>query len=374
MHVSARVHCPVSLPRTDPVTILSELVSFRTDVVEGDERPLADHLATLLRARAPDEVTVVDVPRAEGNKPSCYVYARFGRPRLLVNAHLDTVPPNAAWSSDPFVPRIDGGRLYALGAADTKGAAAAILAALDEVTPKDTGILFSGDEEFSGTAIRSFVASTHREGLERAIVCEPTNLKVGSRHRGFMVFDVTVTGPGGHSSHADGLPSPIAMLSRLCVVLDDWARRHKTLGPPGFPGMCVNLAKLDGGVAFNVIPALARLTVSLRPPPGADTAAIIGELDAITREALPEGTFRVVRDNAPFATRDLSSFEPFLGDAARAPIDLGFWTEAAVLSAAGVDAVVLGTGDITQAHGPDEWVTLEELHRARDLFRTIFER
>jgi acetylornithine deacetylase len=290
-----------------------------------------------------------------------------------VNAHLDTVPPNASWSSDPFVPRIDAGRLYGLGAADTKGAAAAILAALAEVTPEDTGILLSGDEEFSGVAIRAFVTSPHREGLERAIVCEPTNLRVGSRHRGFVVFDVTVTGPGGHSSHADGLPSPIAMLSRLCVALDDWAGRHKTLGPPGFPGMCLNLAKLDGGVAFNVIPALARLTVSLRPPPGADTAVIIAELEAITREVVPEAAFRVVRDNAPFATRDLASFEPFLGAAARAPIDLGFWTEAAVLSTAGIDAVVLGSGDIAHAHGPDEWVTLDELHRTRDLFRSIFE-
>lgn len=358
--------------RSDLVALLSSLVSFRSDVNEGDERPLADHLATLLRARRPDEVAVVDVPRADGKKPASYVYARFGQPRLLVNAHLDTVPPNAAWSSDPFVPRIDGDRLYALGAADTKGAAAAILAALEEVTPRDTAILFSGDEEFSGVAIRAFVASPLCKGLERAIVCEPTNLQIGTRHRGFMVFEATVTGPGGHSSHADALPSPVAMLSRLAVALDDWAKRQKPIGPPGFPGMCVNIAKLDGGVAFNVVPALARLTVSLRPPPGADTQAIIAELEALTREIVPEATFGVVRNNAPFATRDLASFSPLLGDAARAPIDLGFWTEAAVLSAAGVDAVVMGTGDITQAHGPDEWVNLDELGRARDLFRAIF--
>jgi hypothetical protein len=107
-------------------------------------------------------------------------------------------------------------------------------------------------------------------------------------------------------------------------------------------------------------------------PPGADTAAICAELESIMRETVPEATFRFLRNNAPFETRDLASFEPLLGDVARAPIDLGFWTEAALLSAAGVDAVVLGPGDITQAHGPDEWVTLDELHRARDLFRSVF--
>lgn len=358
-------------PRTDPASILSTLVAFRTDLTEGNERPLAEHLADLLRQRGPDEVIVGDVPRSEG-KPASYVFARFGRPRLLVNAHLDTVPPNADWSSDPFVPRVEGGRLYALGSADTKGAVAAILAALDETTPRDTAILFSGDEESSSVVMRAFVTSPQRAGLERAIVCEPTNLRVGTRHRGFVAFDVTVTGPGGHSSQADTLPSPIAILSRLGVALDDWARRHAPLGPPGFPGMCVNLAKLDGGVAFNVIPAQARLVASVRPPPGADTAVVCAELESIARDVAPGSTFRLLRNNAPFATRDLASFEPMLGDATRAPIDLGFWTEAALLASSGVDAVVLGPGDITQAHGPDEWVTLEELHRARDLFRSVF--
>ena len=362
----------MSLPRRDPVALLASLVSFRTDVEEGNERPLADHLAALLRERGPDEVTVTDVPRPGGGKPAAYVYARFGNPKLLVNAHLDTVPPNADWSSDPFVPRIEGDRLYALGAADTKGAAAAILAALDLVKPRDTGILFSGDEEFSSAAMRSFVASPHRAGLERAIVCEPTNLKVGVRHRGFVAFEVTVTGPGGHSSRADSLPSPIAMLARLGVAFDDWSRRHFGVGPAGFPGMCVNLAKLDGGVAFNVIPANGRLLVSIRPPPGADTAAIRAELETLARAVVPGSTFTMLRDNQPFATTDVASFVPLLGDGARAPIDLGFWTEAALLTSSGVDAVVMGPGDIAQAHGPDEWVTLDELHLARDLFRSVF--
>jgi acetylornithine deacetylase len=220
--------------------------------------------------------------------------------------------------------------------------------------------------------MRAFVASPHRAGLERAIVCEPTNLKVGVQHRGFVAFEITVTGPGGHSSRADSLPSPIAMLARLGVALDDWARRHYEVGPPGFPGMCVNLAKLDGGVAFNVIPANGRLLVSLRPPPGADTVAILAELEALARQIVPQGTFHVLRDNRPFATRDVTAFVPFLGDAARAPIDLGFWTEAALLTSSGVDAVVMGPGDIAQAHGPDEWVTLSELRLARDLFRGVF--
>src|SRR5262249_16667293 len=118
---------------SDPIPVLERLVTFRSDRMHGNEHALAMHLAELLRGRQADEVQIIDVARPEGT-PSAYVYARFGRPRFLVNAHLDTVPPNADWISDPFLPRIDAGRLYALGAADTKGAIAAILCALEEAT------------------------------------------------------------------------------------------------------------------------------------------------------------------------------------------------------------------------------------------------
>jgi acetylornithine deacetylase len=355
---------------SDPVPILRELVAYRTDV-EGHERPLADRLAQLLRDRGAADVIVADVPRP-GHRDASYVYARFGEPRLLVNAHLDTVPPNADWSADPFVARVEGDKLYALGAADTKGAAAAILAALEVATPKDTGVLFSGDEETTSVVMRAFVASELKKGLERAIVCEPTSLRAGTRHRGIASFETDVSGPGGHSSFADRLPAPIAVLSRLAVALDDWGRARRDVGPKGFEGMCLNLAKLEGGVAFNVVPARAKLVVSLRPPPGADSAAIRAELERLVGAHAPGATTVFTRDNAPFATRDLASFEPLVGDAARAPIDLGFWTEAALLAAAGVDAIVFGPGDIAQAHGPDEWVAIEQLHRARDVFAAMF--
>lgn len=363
---------PTSSTRTDILSLLAELVAFRTDVDEGDERALAEHLASLLRSRDADEVAVSSAPRAHG-KASSWVYARFGTPRLLVNAHLDTVPPNTDWSSDPFVARVEGDRLYGLGSADTKGAAAAILCALEEVRPKDVAILFSGDEEYSGVSIREFCASERARGLTRAIVCEPTGLQAGVRHRGIVSFEVDVASPGGHSSLADVVPSPIGQLSELAVALDAWGRARRGSGPPGFQGMCLNLAKMDGGVAFNVIPAHGKLTVSLRPPPGADTAAIRRDLSAVVHRILPDAALRFTRDNAPFATRDVAAFAPLLGPGiVQAPIDLGFWTEAAVLAAAGIDAVVFGPGDIARAHGPNEWVPIAELHRAQAIFAEAF--
>src|SRR5204862_455505 len=106
--------------------------------------------------------------------PGGYVFARWGTPRLLVNAHVDTVPANSGWSRDPWTPVVDGDRLYGLGACDTKGAIAAALCAAERARPRDVAMLFSGDEERGTAAVTHFLASPRKAGIERAIVCEPT--------------------------------------------------------------------------------------------------------------------------------------------------------------------------------------------------------
>lgn len=356
---------------TNPADLLLPLIRAKSDFASGGELDLSHTLARELSLRGADEVVVDSASRIDG-PPTAWVAARFGTPRLLVNAHIDTVPANTGWSGDPWSPRVSDGRITGLGACDTKGAIAAILAALDEVRPHDTMVLFSGDEEHGNVAMRAIVAKGLLSGLTRAIVCEPTGLRAGVRHRGIFSFEATVTSEGGHSSRADFVRSPLAVLSRLGVALDDWARARRQTGPAGFPGVCLNLAKLDGGVAFNVIPARATLCASVRPPPGADVDAMQAEISAVAAKAAPEASLRFLMANAPFQTRDLAGFAPFLGEAAEHPIDLGFWTEAAMLAQAGVDAVVFGPGHIEAAHSPDEWVSIDELNQARDTFVRAF--
>jgi acetylornithine deacetylase len=343
---------------------LCELVRFDTRNPGGDEAALATILYEQVRALEADEVDLERTPNGHA-----YVVARYGTPRLLVNAHLDTVPAAPGWSRPPLEPHLAEGRVTGLGAADTKGALAAILGALSQVRPRDTMILFSGDEEHGGTCMRTFLQSGRARGLERAVVCEPTRLRPGTRHRGVMAFAAEVAGPGGHSSRADELPRPLAELARLAVAIDDWGREMLAVGPPGFRGMCTNVAELRGGVAFNVIPTGAELLWSVRPPPGTSLDSV--EQAMIAR--LPPGArLRVTLKNAAFATRDREAFRPLLGARVDSPIDLGFWTEAAMLSEAGIDAVVFGPGDIAQAHAPDEWVEVAELAAAEQTFVEMF--
>jgi acetylornithine deacetylase len=349
---------------------LAELVSFDTQNPDGEERPLVHRLAgelAALGARTVDEVTVGD---------HAYVYARFGEepPRLVVNAHLDTVPANTGWSAPPHLLVQRGDRLHGLGAADTKGAIAAVLEVLSAGKPsRPVGILFSGDEERGGTCIDAFLASEAAVGLERAIVCEPTGCKVGVRHRGIGAATVSLAGPGGHSSLVDDLVNPMAVLARAAVALDEMGAAHRGKGPAGFPGINLNVAALDGGIAFNVIPTRATLSFSLRPAPGVNIQELFADAEARVRAAIAPHVIEwtLVKASPPFAARDLAGFAPLLGERLREGVDLGFWTEAARFSEHGIDAVVFGPGDIEQAHAADEFVTVASLETARAAFATV---
>jgi acetylornithine deacetylase len=358
------------------VARLAELVSFDTQNPTGDERPLLNKLAGDLKALGATAVDVEEVGDRHG-----YVYAVFGSsaPKLLLNAHVDTVPANSGYSAPPHQLVERGGRLHGLGSADTKGAIAvwlevlATLQARGEKPARPIGVLFSGDEEKGGTCLRAFLDSRHARGLERAIVNEPTGCRVGVRHRGIGAAEAGAVGPGGHSSLVDGLANPIAILARAAVALDEMGLAARDHGPPGFPGLCVNVAAIHGGIAFNVIPTSGTLMFSVRPGPGVSVAAVLADAERRVRQAAAPHpiTWKVAADRPAFATRDLAGFTPLLGGRTAGAVDLGFWTEAAVLSEHGIDAVVFGPGEVGQAHAADEYVSLDDLQAARAAFTDV---
>jgi acetylornithine deacetylase len=358
-------------------TRLSQLVSFDTQNPVGDEPALARYLAGELSRLGASTVEILEI----GGHASVLAYLGPNPPRLLLNAHLDTVPANTGYTAPPHHLIAREGRLYGLGSADTKGAIASILHAL-EATPAaqrrpDVAVLFSGDEEHGGTCMRRFLADTaDARGIERAIVCEPTSCRIGRRHRGIAAVEVRAVSEGGHSSRADRLPAPVALLARAAVALDDMGRHYRHTGPAGFEGLCLNIAAIDGGLAFNVIPTEAKLVFSMRPAPGADLGALLVEAEqAARRAAAPEPvTWNVVLANPPFQTENLHAFANLFGTYYQDAVDLGFWTEAALLAEAGIDAVVFGPGSIDQAHAPDEFVERGELKLASEIFGKMLSR
>lgn len=299
-------------------------------------------------------------------------FAVRGRPRVLFNVHLDTVPAGDGWNSDPHRLEVVNGRVYGRGACDIKGAAAALLALAERGAP-NLALLFTTDEEGAdGCCVRNFLASGEGQRFEQVVVAEPTGCQAVLAHRGFLSVKTRFRGVTGHSSQARALrDNANHQLARWAARALEVAAARKTA--PEDPGTCFNLGLVQGGTKSNVIAGGAFVHWSARLPPGASNQAFLEEMQACVHDG------DAVNWELPFQGEPLPAAGCDNG-AARAfcarrelrvgaPVD--FWTEAALFSAAGLPALVLGPGDIEQAHAADEWVSLRQLEQAFELYGRI---
>ena len=294
-------------------------------------------------------------------------YAVRGRPQLLFNVHLDTVPVGNGWHSDPHRLRVEDGRAYGRGACDIKGAAAALLT-LAEQGPENLALLFTSDEEGAGgCCVARFLDSGEAKRYGRVVVAEPTSCKAVLGHRGFLSVKTRFTGTPGHSSEARALrDNANHQMARWAARALEVAETHKA--SPGDPGTCFNMGIVTGGTKSNVIAGDAFVHWSARLRPGESNEAFLQEIRAcadpdarvtwevpFTGEPLPAAGRADSEAGAWCASRRLEVGEP-----------VDFWTEASLFSAAGLPALVLGPGHIAQAHQTDEWVALAQLREALD--------
>lgn len=348
---------------------LRKLVAFDTRNGSGNEIACVEWLAEALRGHGPDKLIVETVGRSRGKTDSGFVFASWGTPKTVLNVHIDTVPSGEGWTADPLTLVERDGRAYGLGTSDIKGAAAAILAGLDDVTPRDVAILFSGDEEHGSEVMPAVINRGHLKGIERAVVCEPTSCRVGRAHRGMLAFSATFRGPGGHSSLSDSIEAPLLKAARFAVSLGDYKAAHRDFGNDPFTGLCVNVGELKSDGAYNVIPTTATAWVSMRPPPGDNVRKREADLIAMATASSSDVDTDTIVAFDPFASLDIAAFMPVFGS--EEIVDLPYWTEASMMSGAGINAVVYGPGNLDQAHRPNEYVEIDQLLAAQRRYADV---
>ncbi|WP_298917296.1 M20/M25/M40 family metallo-hydrolase [uncultured Algimonas sp.] len=346
---------------------LRDLVAFDTRNGTGDEVACVEWLSGELSRHDPDSLVTETVGRSRGKPDSAFVLATWGTPTTLLNVHIDTVPSGEGWTADPLEMIVRDARAYGLGTSDIKGAAAAILGALDTTGPRNVAVLFTGDEEHGSEVMPAVIAGGHVAGVQRGVVCEPTACRVGRAHRGMLAVRADFHGPGGHSSLADEIDAPLLRAARFASQLGDYKAANRAFGHEPFKGLCVNIGDLRSDGAYNVIPTTASAWVSMRPPPGDDVAS--RERDVRAAADAHGAKAETIVALRPFASRDPSAFAPVFGP--DEIVDLPYWTEAALLGEAGVNCIVYGPGNLDQAHRPDEYVELAQLAAAQSRYADV---
>jgi acetylornithine deacetylase len=299
-------------------------------------------------------------------------FAVRGKPKVLFNVHLDTVPDGDGWEGDPRILSIRNGRAYGRGACDIKGAAAVLLA-LARQADGPLALLFTSDEEGAGgCCVANFLATGVAGQFKQVIVAEPTNCEAVLGHRGYLSVKTRFKADSGHSSEARALhENANHQMARWAAAALQVASGRKSRA--GDPGTCLNIGLVDGGTKSNVIAGRAFVHWSARLQPGESNEEFILAIQAcVPAGSSVEWEVPFQGEPLPAAGKDDSVSRRFcetLDLPLGKPVD--FWTEAAIFSAADLPAIVLGPGHISQAHVTGEWVALEQLETAYKLYQRV---
>jgi acetylornithine deacetylase len=316
-----------------------------------------------------------------------------GAPTILLDAHQDTVPVDHM-TIEPFRAEIHEGRLYGRGACDVKGAMAAMLTALvrfaqDPLATRATVVMAcTVDEEFHEQGVlaileklKQAVASADdlfHQPPTMAIVAEPTELHVAVAHRGATRWKIRTHGRAAHSSDPTQGINAIYRMARVVTLLQDYAAalQAESIPHPLCGGATLSVGRIDGGTSVNIVPDCCTVEIDRRVSPGEDGSQVIHDVDQFLRprlefayESLPPWTVGVPlsdADNQPLALQLLAASAGVIPGRQR--IGVPFGTHAARYASAGIPSVVCGPGSIAQAHTADEWIAVEQVEQAAEVY------
>jgi len=328
----------------------------------------------------------VDVMPLPGVVPKANLIATLGSGPggLVLSGHTDTVPyDEGKWSHDPFSMTEADSRLYGLGTSDMKSFLALALEASRQLRAGDLKapliLLATADEETSMAGARALVEHGQPQA-RHAIIGEPTGLRPIRMHKGILMESIHLQGHSGHSSDPSLGNSALEAMYTVIDTLLSWrSELQKNFRDPFFavPVPTLNLGHIHGGDNPNRICAECVLHIDLRPLPGMDPQELRGDLRHRVLKCLRDTGIEVRFDallegvpamETPAEAPIVKLVEQLTGHTAEAA---AFATEAPYLGKLGMDVVVLGPGDIDQAHQPDEYLALDRLTPMIDILKQL---
>ena len=299
---------------------------------------------------------------------------------LVLSGHTDTVPfTGSAWRQDPFRLTERDGRFYGLGTSDMKCFFPVVMQALQSLDLKKIRrpviLLATCDEESTMAGAKALVAANR--GLGRhALIGEPTGLKPVCMHKGGLVETIRLKGRAGHASNPALGNNAMEGMHEVMKSLLQWrGRLQESFSNSKFdvPVPTLNLGCIRGGDNPNRICAECELKVDLRVLPRMKISDVRQELRRIVTQAVAGSGLTVEFDEnlfgiPPMETDPQSEIvkvaEKLTGHDAGT---VNFGTEGPFLNSLGMDTVVLGPGDIDQAHQANEYIEQDRIQPMHDL-------
>jgi acetylornithine deacetylase len=362
--------------------LLADLVGFDTTSHKSNIA-IIDYIEAYLARHG---VKSARVPTADGLKAS--LFATIGPaevPGIALSGHTDVVPVTGqAWDTDPFKLIERDGRLYGRGACDMKAFLACMLAMVPQFKVRALKVpihlAFSYDEEVGCTGVRPMVAELGKSlPLPRMVfVGEPTSMSVVDAHKGPMRWHVEVTGRAAHSSIPHLGVNAITYAGRLIAELarmEEDLKSGERVARFDPPYTTLQVTELAGGTASNIVPIICTFGWEIRRLPGFDGSAVDARFRDFAathcvpdmQRLAPETGIKIdITNEVPaFSADPKAEIVPLALKLAgqNETFAVCYATEASLFQAGGSPSVVIGPGDIAQAHTANEFISVSEIEK-----------
>lgn len=363
----------------DPtLRLLKQLISIDSinpSLVAGaaGEAAVARALAEELRAIG----LTVELQEAAPGRPNVVgtLAGKAAGRSLMYCGHIDTV--GTSGMTRPFDPVERDGRIYGRGSQDMKSGVSAMIGAARVIAESgglDTGRLVIAcvvDEEHASIGADALVTRWRADG---AVVTEPTDLAVAVAHKGFEWVEIETEGRAAHGSRPREGRDAIRLMGRVLGALDALDRDLQSRPPHALLGTAsLHASVIAGGHELSSYPDRCHLQMERRTVPGEAPGVAGNEVEAILerlRREDPEfrGAAKVTFGRPPHEVPEAHELPQMLlrtGLAGTKPVGMSFWTDAAVLSEAGIPSILYGpTG--AGLHSIEEWVEVQSVLTCRD--------
>ncbi|MGC1954429.1 MAG: acetylornithine deacetylase [Gammaproteobacteria bacterium] len=373
-----------------PIDMMAALIAVPTISSVNPEFDMPNRAAVDLLATWLDElgfrIEIMPLDN-EGKKANLLATLGSGEHGLVLAGHTDTVPyDQRAWNSDPFCLVEADERLYGLGTADMKAFLAIAVHAAGRFAShrlqQPLSLLATADEESGMDGAAAFSERGRAPG-RYAVIGEPTGLRPVNLHKGVLMEAIRLQGRSGHSSDPSLGESALEGMHQVITRLLAWRAalqaQHRN-GRFDVPVPTMNLGRIQGGDNPNRICGECELQLDLRPLPGMDIEALRQALRSQVYEALAgtrlKATFNPFFQAVPALETSPNSAivraaEALTGKSAGA---VAFGTEGPFLNRMGMESVILGPGDVAQAHQPNEFVRRSQIGPTIELLEALIHR
>lgn len=281
------------------------------------------------------------------------------KPTLVLDAHIDTVPPSPSYTRDPYESGEDPEMIFGLGANDDGGSVVSMIAVCrhfyKEKMPINLVLTLSAEEERSGSDGFSLLLSENGPSEVRdakwAIMGEPTGMKAATGERGLLVLDCTAEGVSGHAANGGGV-------NALYKAIDDIEKlRHFKFDriSPVMGEVRLNVTQINAGAAHNVIPDKCSFVVDVRPTEQYSNAEIFEMLQKECGSTLKARNLANRASVTPAGSALVRTLEKKGIECFSSP------TTSNWVRAGKIEAIKMGPGESVRSHKADEYILASEI-------------